>query len=583
MLRLDTVALLALAALSCNPARAQVQTPGAGAIAGPAPVVRQQGEQQERRQQERDEVQRDLLQRAPGAPTRAAPTPERAWPINEVNCREIRSVALAGDADDRFSAILNTLVSGSDPAVGRCLGVAGINVAADRAHHALMGLGFVTSRILLQPQDLSEGRLTLTLVPGRIRAVRFARSSDVDTDNALRANARNAVPAGPGDILNLRDIEQALENFKRVPTVEADVRIEPADAPDQSDLVVVWRQAFPLRLNMSIDDSGTRSTGRYQGSTTLSYDHWWTLNDLFYVTLNRDLGGGDTGARGSRASTVHYSVPLDYWLLGLTASSSRYHQTVAGAVQNYVYSGASDNAEVRLSRVVYRDARRKATASLKGWMRRATNAIDDTEIQVNRRATGGWELALTHREFMGPATLDASVSHRRGTGAFHAIAAPEEAFGEGTSRMQLTALDMNLQWPFTAFGQRLHYLSNWRAQWNGTPLSPQDRFAIGGRYTVRGFDGESSLSAERGWFVRNELGVVLGDSGQQAYAGIDYGQVRGDSDGNLVGRHLAGLVLGLRGGIDSFSYDIFVGRPLSRPEYFRTASVTAGFSISVSF
>lgn len=45
-----------------------------------------------------------------------------------------------------------------------------------------------------------------------------------------------------------------------------------------------------------------------------------------------------------------------------------------------------------------------------------------------------------------------------------------------------------------------------RAQWNRTPLTPQDRFAIGGRYTVRGFDGETSLMGERGWLLRNDIG-----------------------------------------------------------------------------
>ncbi len=43
---------------------------------------------------------------------------------------------------------------------------------------------------------------------------------------------------------------------------------------------------------------------------------------------------------------------------------------------------------------------------------------------------------------------------------------------------------------------------------NGTvpPLTQQDKLSIGGRYTVRGFDGELSLSGEKGWLWRNELG-----------------------------------------------------------------------------
>ncbi|KAG1253636.1 hypothetical protein G6F66_015093 [Rhizopus arrhizus] len=42
----------------------------------------------------------------------------------------------------------------------------------------------------------------------------------------------------------------------------------------------------------------------------------------------------------------------------------------------------------------------------------------------------GWELGLGHRHFIGKATLDVNLAYRKGTGAFNALRAPEEAFGE---------------------------------------------------------------------------------------------------------------------------------------------------------
>ncbi|WP_082585651.1 ShlB/FhaC/HecB family hemolysin secretion/activation protein [Hydrogenophaga sp. Root209] len=566
-----------LFALPCFVAAGKVH---AQAPTTPPPDVRQQGEQQERLQREREDAQRGLLQPAPPAPTPRTPEQLKPWPELESPCLPIREVGLAGDSSESFQWVLEPLMTGPDPAIGRCLGVGGVNVAAERAQQALITRGFVTSRIVLEAQNLSSGRLTLTLVPGRIRAIRFKQPD-------ARAHALNAVPAGPGDILNLRDVEQALENFKRVPTAEADIQIEPADVPDHSDLVISWRQSLPLRLNVTLDDGGSKATGRYQGSATLSYDHWWTLNDLFYVTVNRDLGGGNAGDRGTQGHTVHYSLPWDYWLLGFTQSASRYHQSVAGLSQDYVYSGQNDSADLKLSRLVYRDASRKTTASLKGWLRHSKNFIDDTEVHTQRRATGGWELGLGHREFIGRATLDVNLTHKRGTGAFGAITAPEEAFDEGTSRMRITTLDVSFSAPFALASQKLRYGGTLRVQRNGTPLTPQDRFAIGGRYTVRGFDGESSLSAERGWTLRNDLGWTLGGDvgewGLEAYLGVDCGSVSGPSAQFLVGRSLAGAVLGVRGHLQRMSYDVFIGKPISQPISFRAATVTAGFSLSASF
>ena len=51
----------------------------------------------------------------------------------------------------------------------------------------------------------------------------------------------------------------------------------------------------------------------------------------------------------------------------------------------------------------------------------------------------------------------------------------------------------------------------------------------------------------------------------------------------LVGRSLTGAVIGLRGSYKDFSYDLFIGGPLDKPEHFRTNHRTAGFNLTFSF
>ncbi|PAU66575.1 hypothetical protein BZL41_00955 [Pseudomonas sp. PIC25] len=533
------------------------------------------------RQQERERVQREQLEPSPDVRIALPAAAADRLPEGEVPCFPIHDIRLIGEDSETFQWALRAANPPEDPALGRCLGAGGINLTMKRIQNAIIERGYVTSRILAEPQDLKSGTLVLTVVPGRIRTIRFAEGT------SRRATLWNALPAAPGDVLNLRDIEQALENFKRVPTAEADIRIEPAEGtdarPGESDVVIAWQQRLPVRLSLSLDDSGSDETGKYQGNVALSLDHVLTLNDLFYVSYNHDWGGGESGERGSEGHTLHYSVPYGYWLLGATASEYDYHQTVVGANQTYRYSGKSRNGELRLSRLLYRDAVRKTTASLSGWTRSSSNYIDDTEIEVQRRRMAGWAVELGHREFIGATTLDLGVGYRRGTGAHEALAAPEQAFGEGTSRSQIVTAHAQLQLPFTLNDQRLRYSGEWRAQWNRTPLVPQDRFAIGSRYTVRGFDGENLLSADRGWLIRNDLGLALGQSGQELYLGLDYGEVGGQSSELLIGKRLAGGVIGLRGGYRSLSYDLFWGQPIKKPDGFQTADTTSGFNLTWSF
>ncbi len=536
-----------------------------------------------RRQQEQGDAARQRLEPRIDQVPGSTAEPQLSRLPTEAPCFDIQQVILRGDEATRFAWLLDSLggPANDDSPLGKCLGAQGINILLKRAQDALVAQGFVTSRVLAEPQDLKPGTLALSMLPGRIRAIRFAQGT------SQRATALNAIPAKPGDILNLRDIEQGLENFKRVPTAEADIKIEPADGPDAkpgySDLVITWQQAMPLRISLSADDSGSKGTGKYQGNLTLSYDNWWTLNDLFYITLNRDLGGADTGPRGTKGRTLHYSIPLGYWALSTTFGTSGYYQTVFGATQDYIYRGTSGNADIKLSRLVYRDAQRKTTLSLRAFKRNSNNFIDDTEVLVQQRKVGGWEATLGYREFVGAATVDANLTYKRGTGAFGSLRAPEEAFGEGTSRFALVTADVNINAPFKIADQKLKYSGAWRMQAQRTPLTPQDRFAIGGRFSVRGFDGEGSLSAERGWTVRNEVSLPLGETRQEIYLGLDYGKVSGPSSDNLLGKHLAGAAVGLRGAAKNLQYEVFIAAPVRKPEGFRTASKTYGFNLNLSF
>ena len=539
------------------------------------------------RQQERERALREQLE--PTAEVRLsdqmAAVPDLGFTDQDSPCFPITRIVLQGEAAEQFQFALQTVVTGTDTAIGRCLGVQGINTVMSRIQNAVIAAGYVTTRILSAPQDLGNGILTLTVLPGKIRVIRFAADADP------RGTQWNALPVAPGAILNVRDIEQGLENFKRVPTANADLQITPSEAadtqPGDSDLIISYRQAFPFRLSLSLDDSGSKSTGKYQGALTLSYDNWWTLNDLFYFSFNHDLGGSHHGDHGTTGHTMHYSLPLGYWQIGFTQSGNQYHQEVAGLNQTYRYSGKSEHIEFKLARLLWRNAMHKTSLSFKGLLRSASNHIDDTEVSPQRRRTTAWELSLYHRAFILRSTVDAALSWRHGTGAFGALPAPEENFNEGTSRFRIVTADLSLSTPFALplpWGvQALRYNGTLRAQWNGTPLTPQDRFTIGSRYSVRGFDGVYVLAAERGWFMRNELSAALGTSGQELYLGADYGEVAGRSAALLLGTRLAGAVAGMRGVLGSLTWDGFIGAPLHRPTGFKSAAVTAGFTLNRTF
>jgi hemolysin activation/secretion protein len=532
---------------------------------------------EQRRQEERINAIREREERATGIGKREAPEQVLDQiPNDESPCFKLEQFTIRGDLDGKFPWLLGAAAGphGDDPVLGKCLGGKGLALVLRRMQNRLIAEGYITTRVTLEDQDLRSGKLEITLIPGRIRDLKL------NADNGRNAHLWNALPARPGDLLNLREIEQGLENLKGLPTSDADIKIVATDTPGESDVLIDYRQNFPLRFSLFADDAGTKATGKYQGGITVAYDNPTSLSDLFYVSLNRDLD--EQRREGTRSGLVHYSIPFGFWSLSATYDWGRYYQTVKGLTQDYVYSGKNRNANLRVSRVVFRDGKAK-TAIFGGlFQKQSENYIDDTEIGVQRRRTGGWFTGLSHQHFTDYGTVDFSLTYRQGTGALRSIEAPEEQFGGGTSRFRVLTGDLNYVAPFSLAGQNFAYRLNARIQWNDTPMAPPERFIIGGRYTVRGFDGESILSAERGWLVRNDISIAL-PAGHEAYIGVDYGRVGGKSAELLVGKQLAGAVLGLRGGYRFMRYELFVGAPIYKPEGFNTAAVTAGFNISTSF
>lgn len=510
-------------------------------------------------------------------------------------CFAINEVVLEGEHHARFQFALKRALRETGFQAGKCLHAGDINHIMTVAQNILIGRGYTTTRILAAPQDLNSGKLVLTVLAGYLKNVEMDMSQANQTHAGRIAAFQNEFPTRSDGILNLRDLEQGLENLKRIPTVEADIQIVPVEGvPNQSTVLVKWQQRLvPYRLSVGMDDSGTKATGKYQGNVTFSADNPLGLSDLFYVNYGRSIGNvpdetdssGSLKKGGTHNYALHYSVPFGKWTWAFNHSGYRYHQAVAGLSAAYDYNGKSYNTDLGFNRLIYRDAKRKTHVGAKLWTRETQSYIDDAEITVQRRRTAGWLAELSHKEYIGNSTAQFKIAYKRGTGMSDALRAPEEAFGEGTSRMKIWTASADVNTSFQIGKQLFAYDTSVHTQWNKTPLTSQDKLAIGGHHTVRGFDGEMSLSAERGWYWRNDLSWQF-KPGHQLYLGADVGHVSGQSAKWLLGQTLAGTAIGIRGQIKlggNLHYDIFTGRALKKPEFFQSRKWASGFQVGYTF
>jgi hemolysin activation/secretion protein len=473
---------------------------------------------------------------------------------------------------------------------GQCVGQSGIEMLSKGLQQAILSRGYVTTRVLVPAQqDLTTGKLAFALVPGVIRNVRFA-------DPSMWGTPKNAFPSESGDLLNLRDLEQGLEQMKRVASQDVDMQITPTDVAGESDVVVTVKRAKPWTFVASVDNSGTDATGKWQGNVGLGIDNPLGLNDILSVGANQDLSFGNKSL-GSHGFNGSYSIPWGYWTATLSGNTNTYYQNVAVVNDTLVYSGNSQTAALRIARVVSRSQNDVLGGYVQLSKRFGDSFVEDSAVPIQHRNNTFLELGLTDRHYFGAAQFDGTLAYRQGIGGLGATGDPNPALysppADGSAQVyptylyKLAVLDVNLSVPFAIAGQTFRYVGTVHGQFTNDTLFYIDDLTIGSRYTVRGFDGETMLAAERGFYWRNELQWPVFQTGQTLYAGLDYGRVFGPNTAALVGTQLAGAVIGIRGGVPAkfvgISYDLFAGTPVYKPEGFPTARWTVGFQLTAAF
>ncbi|AEK61564.1 ShlB/FhaC/HecB family hemolysin secretion/activation protein [Collimonas fungivorans] len=463
---------------------------------------------------------------------------------------------------------------------GACVGKSGLNLIVKRLTSQILARGYSTTRIGIPGQDIAGGVLKLVLVPGVIRTIRLS-------DPNLYGTWRSAFPTGPGELLNLRDLEQGLEQMKRIPSQDVDMQIVPGEIPGESDVVIEVKRSKPWKFTGTLDDSGAKGTGKLQAGLNFALDNPLGLNDMFNIGLSTDADR-KAGQRGTSGNNVYYAVPAGYWNFAVSGSTYDYHQEVAGANQTFVSSGKSRNLELKVTQLFQRDQAQKNSWQFRVGKRWNHAYVEDTEIAVQERNTTFAELAWVHTHYIGSAQLDFTFANKWGVNWFNGQTYAKNLLGQEDSSTNnlhytLQTVDATLSLPFHIASQPLTYIGTFRGQATRSPLYLADQLSFGNRYTVRGFDGELTLAGERGFYVRNELNLPIASSGQSAYLGLDYGQVYGPSVANLLGNKLAGATVGLRGGLFGLSYDLFSSWALVKPQGFNTATPAVGFSLSYQY
>ena len=456
------------------------------------------------------------------------------------------------------------------------LSLSDINKLIHAMNQSLMARGFSTSRIVVPEQNLSSGELRLVLQIGYIGTVRFAEGSS-------SLYWKNLFPFHEGDILNVRDIEQGIEQAKRLPSQDISVQLLPSEQPQRTDVVLTVKRGKNFYGTISVDDSGLEDTGKLQWYTSIGIDQPFHKNDMLRIGMNLD-GARDGYEKGTRGHNISYTYPYGRHTFSFSYQRSKYHQTVESIPYNFISAGDSNISMLSWDYVLHRSAAMKTSMDIRLRKRNSHSFLNDVELPIQAMHQTSMEVGFAERLYLQRDTLYFRLAHRFGLGWLGAQ--KEKPYDDAPKTLyRMWLLDIDFVHPFEFSHRPATFTTSFHGQYtmDDMRLYGVDMISMGNRYTVRGFDGEVTLMGTNGWYLRNELSTRFPKQKAELYLGLDVGAVYGYGTEVYNGHVIAGTVLGLRGAMDMLSYDVFAAKPIQKPEGFRTPDVTYGFSLGMKF
>ncbi|MBB1227385.1 MULTISPECIES: ShlB/FhaC/HecB family hemolysin secretion/activation protein [Pantoea] len=505
-----------------------------------------QNQQQQRLQQ--DQQQRDALTQAHQVElqkTESAPASGPCFEINQISLQQ--ASLITPDTQKRLVA----------PYINQCLSLDRINQLVRAISEWYVQRGYITSRAFLTEQNLSHGTLNITVLEGKLEAIHLQGAS------ARQLNM--AFPTRAGRILNLRDIEQGMEQINRLRTTPVQIEIIPSTQPGYSIVNLTSTPEFPLTLGLNMDNSGQRSTGVGQLSGSLVGNDLLGVADRWFVSGGRSSAFSDW--RDAQNFQAGVSVPYGYGLLDYSYSWSNYHSRFNANSFDWYSNG--DNISNRLSGswVLFRNGEIKTGVQLGLNHYVSHNWLNETLLQSSSRKLTSLQIGFNHTQKIagGVATLNPMLS--RGMPWFDAESDKGKSDDFPKAEFRKWSVSSSYQRPVT---QKMWWLSSFYAQWSPDRLYGSERLTIGGENSVRGYK-EQYLSGDVGGYLRNELNYslfTLPAIGEVSTTlALDGGWLQSDKQDRYAAGTLWGSSLGLGTRNAHVSTQLSLGIPVSYPNY----------------
>ena len=388
------------------------------------------------------------------------------------------------------------------PFAGEFSGLAGLRAAADALQSLLREKGHSFYRVVLPPQSLDSGVVTLEVVTFPLASVTVegnTHSSDAQILRSVPAIAVDSIPDTP-------TVSRALAVANNHPRKYLQLNLASSrTTQDALDARITVNEQRPWTVFSALNNIGTPQTGRLRMSFGGQYGALWNRDHVLTGTITTSPDNADDVFQAG----VNYQLPV-YALAGWLSAFYVTSDVDVGGVQNFFdISGSGTFMGLSFKRWLKPSGRYRHAISVG-----IQDRLFDTE--VFNAATGIQLLSISNKVRSRPVSVryDGNVVFPRGSFVFFVEALSNLTFGGHNRDTDYARVSPGAEagWKALRFAGSANYQfdSGWAAairmsgQWADETLIAGERFGVGGERTVRGFE-ERALAGDNAGIVNFEV------------------------------------------------------------------------------
>jgi hemolysin activation/secretion protein len=495
-------------------------------------------------------------------------------PSESATCESVTEINIKGMT--RFHADQFKVVR--EAAVGACIYPTTLRAVERAITNAYVKRGFITSRAFAVRDTRQPNVVYVRVVEGKIASV---QSQGVQTQGQKprRAYEDDEIGFAFGDLdqhpLNLRRLEQGVDQLARLPSGTPQIDIVPAAEAGKSDIMIRReRLSAWLRPSVTLNNSGSKSTGKETIILSLDADSPFGVSDFFSGYLSQDIAHGTR--KNSTGGGLFFTVPAGRLSFSASGNIQSYRSILTSNDLQFSNEGRTFSGFFAVDSLIFRNARHKLAASLQVALFDTATRIQDIRLATNSYRLATVSLRGTLQSRIGNGHVVTDIAYVRGLSILGAKAAD---FGPAGPRINFDKIEAGfaLQFPTKLDWLPFYYATNVRGQWSFARVLPSERFNIGGDSTVRGYRDDGA-SGDHGITARTQLTFPLiktftdkktGAATQfSLLLGHDAGwvwTVKDASSLTFIQSMSAGLSIANR----RVSGLLTVSQPISRPQFFQ--------------